>query len=186
MAQKNANGLYYGMSAREIGTLKEKQEDSLYQEEKTLFTWVAAERPFKRQSREFYVKAASIASLVGLILFVIDGIMPVLLIVAFCFLFYVLYNVEPEKREYKITTFGIRIADRLIIWDDIGRFWFSQRMASDVLVVEVAGLIGRIELVIDKKDTEKIEKILKKHILHEEASSGILDRSANWVAKKIQ
>src|SRR5690606_14974424 len=109
------------MAATDTSTLKNEDEPR-YQEEKVLFTWTAVARPFKRQSREFYVTALSIAVLFGLILFLIDGIMPVLLIVAFCFLFYVLHNVEPENAEYKITTFGIRVADRLTVWDDIVRF----------------------------------------------------------------
>ena len=154
--------------------------------EKTLFSWKAPARPFKRQSREFYVTAVSIAVLVGLILFLIDGIMPVLLIVAFCFLFYVLYNVEPEKLEYKITTLGIRISESLIPWEDLGRFWFSERMGSKVLVLERSGIIGRIELVYSKKNEKEIEKDLKKYLLNEEAAPNILDKSSSWVANKIQ
>lgn len=155
-------------------------------EEKVLFAWSAASRPFKRQTREFYITAASIAVLFGLILFLIDGIMPVLLIVAFAFLFYVLSTVEPEKVDYKITSYGIRIANSLNPWENLGRFWFSKRLGSHVLVMEVGGLIGRIELVYDEKDKPEIEKILKKHLLHEEAAPSVLDKGANWVARKIQ
>lgn len=173
------------MAATDTSTLKNEDEPR-YQEEKVLFSWTASARPFKRQSREFYVTALSIAVLFGLILFLIDGIMPVLLIVAFCFLFYVLHNVEPERAEYKITTFGVRVADRLTIWDDILRFWFSERMGSSVLVLETAGLIGRFELVIDKKDKDTVEKHLKKYVIHEESTPNILDKSANWVSGKLQ
>lgn len=175
----------YMAAKEETSTLKEKEEVR-YQEEKVLFTWSAQARPFKKQSREFYVTAASIAVLFSLILFLIDGIMPVLLIVAFCFLFYVLHNVEPERAEYKITTFGVRIANSLTVWENIGRFWFSERMGSQVLVLETAGLIGRVELVVEEKDKKEIEKILKKYILHQEAEASILDKSANWVAGKLQ
>lgn len=174
------------MASREGSEKTESEQEAMYQEEKTLFSWSAQARPFKRQTKEFYVTAASIAVLFGLILFLIDGIMPVLLIVAFCFLFYVLHNVEPDKSEYKITTFGIRIAGGLTTWEKIGRFWFSERMGSDVLVLETSGLVGRVELVIDKKDKETIQKMLKKYLLHEEAEAGFLDKSANWVAGKIQ
>jgi len=176
---------YNSFMAAQESTLKEKEEVR-YQEEKTIFVWTAAARPFKRQSREFYVTAVSIAVLFGLILFLIDGIMPIVLIVAFGFLFYVLYNVEPEKIEYKITTFGIRIAGSLNPWDNVARFWFSERMNSQVLVLETGGIIGRIELVINPKDKPVLEKALKKYILHEEAPSSLLDKSANWVAGKIQ
>lgn len=166
-------------------TLKE-QENGSQVEEKTLFTWSGASRPFKRQTREFYITAISIAVLFSLILYIIDGIMPVLLIAAFAFLFYVLSTVEPEKIEYKITTYGIRIANSLTPWERFGRFWFSKRLGSEVLVFEVGGLVGRVELVIAEKDKPQLEKILKKYLLNEEATPTILDKSANWIAGKIQ
>ena len=178
---------YTNVMAAQDSTLKD-QDVGVHDQvaEKTLFEWTAQERPFKKQSREFYITAASIAVLLGLILFLIDGIMPVLLIAGFCFLFYVLYNVEPGKATYRLTNYGIRIADSLTIWENLGRFWFASRMGSDVIVLEKAGLIGRIELVYDIKDKDKLEKILKKYLLNEEAAPTILDKSANWVAGKIQ
>jgi hypothetical protein len=154
--------------------------------EKVEFSWQAQSRPFKRQTREFYVTATSVAVLLGLILFLIDGIMPVLLIVGFGFLFYVLCTVEPEPIEYKITNYGIRIGNSLTLWENLGRFWFSQRLGTDVLVLETSGLIGRIELVYNKKDKGNLEKVLKKYTLHEEATPTFLDKGANWVAGKIQ
>ncbi len=154
--------------------------------EKVDFVWSAKSRPFKRKTREFYVSATSIVTLFGFILFLIDGIMPVLLIIGISFLFYILHNIEPELVEYKITNYGIRIGDYLTPWEKLGRFWFSERLGSDVVVLETLGLIGRMELVYDKKDKDEIENSLKKYILHEEATSNLLDKCANWVARKIQ
>lgn len=187
VAKSSSCALYLTMAAQD-STLKENEEVGVHDAiaEKSIFEWSAQARPFRRRTREFYVTAASIGVLFGLILFLIDGIMPVLLMVGFGFLFYVLHNVEPEKAEYKITNYGLRVSGSLIPWDNIGRFWFSERLGSDVLVLETGGLIGRIELVYDKKDREKLEKTLKKYLLHEEAAPTILDKSANWVAGKIQ
>lgn len=169
-------------------TLKNKEEIGVHDAvaERDVFSWIAKLRPFKRKSREFYVTAASVAVLFGLILFLIDGIMPVLLIVGFSFLLYVLNNVEPENIEYKVTNYGIRIGNSLTPWENMGRFWFSERLGSDVLVLETAGLIGRVELIYEPKDKEKLEKALKKYLVHEEAVPTILDKSANWVAGKLQ
>jgi hypothetical protein len=174
--------------AAQDSTLKNEEEGSVHDQvaEKVLFEWSAQARPFKRQTREFYITAASIAVLFGLILFLIDGIMPVLLIAGFGFLFYVLHNVEPEKVNYKITNYGIRIAESITDWENIGRFWFSERLGSPVVVFEKSGFVGRIELVYDKKDKEKLEKILKKYLVNEEAAPTLLDKSADWVAGKIQ
>jgi len=42
-----------------------------------------------------------------------------------------------------------------------------------------------MELVYDKKDKDEIENSLKKYMLHEEAAPNLLDKGANWVARKI-
>lgn len=186
LAKSSQLVLYLLMTAQE-STLKDR-EIGVHEAiaEKELFGWSAKSRPFKRKSREFYVTAVSIAVLLGLILFLIDGIMPVFLIVGFSFLFYVISTVEPETIDYKITSYGIRIGSSLTTWDNFGRFWFSERLGTEVLVLETGGLIGRLELVYDRKDKEKLEKILKKYLLNEEVAPTILDKSANWVAGKIQ
>src|SRR3989344_1449467 len=53
-------------------------------------------RPFKTRSREFYVTLFAITGLVGLILFIAEGAMPVVLLIAIVFLFYILSTVAPE------------------------------------------------------------------------------------------
>src|SRR3990167_3231537 len=113
--------------------------------EKELLTWTAPARPFKRRDREFYITIIAIAGIVGLVLFLIEGFMPVILIVSLVFLFYVLSTVEPENIEYKITNKGIKVVDKRTDWSLINRFWFSRRFDSELLVVETLGLPGRME-----------------------------------------
>ena len=81
--------------------------------EKDLVIWTAPARPFKRRGRQFYVTVFAIAGIVSLILFLAEGIMPVILIISLVFLYYVLSTVQPEDIEYKVTTKGIRIANKL-------------------------------------------------------------------------
>src|SRR3990172_6112767 len=92
--------------------------------ERDLTTWKAPSRPFKRRDREFYVTIMAMGGIVALILFLVEGFMPVILIVSLFFLFYVLSTVEPDKIEYKVTTKGVKIAEKRIDWSNLGRFWF--------------------------------------------------------------
>src|SRR3989344_1109885 len=85
--------------------------------EKEIYTWRAASRPFKRRDREFWITIGAIAAIFGLILFLIEGVMPVLLIIALVFLFYILSTVEPETITYAITNMGVKIADRTTPWE---------------------------------------------------------------------
>ncbi len=153
--------------------------------EKDLFKWIAPARPFKRRDREFWVTVISIAAIAGLILFLIEGVMPVILIISLVFLFYILTTVEPENIEYKVTNRGVKIADKRTDWEAINRFWFSRRFNSELLVVETFSLPGRLEFVINKKDKDGIRKVLKDYVLEEEAPPSYLDKTANWFSKKL-
>jgi len=153
--------------------------------EKTLFSWKAPVRPFKRRDREFWITVGVIAVIFGLILFLIEGVMPVVLIIAIVFLYYVLSTVVPEEIEYGITNRGIKIVDKTTSWELLTRYWFSKRYNSKLLIFEMITLPGRLELVINEKDKENLRKQLNKYVFEEEVSPSNLDRSANWFSKKF-
>lgn len=153
--------------------------------EKVLFSWQAPSRPFKRRDREFWVTTIAIAGVAALVLFLVEGYMPVMLIIALAFLFYVLSTVEPEQIDYEITNKGIKIAGRLNSWEIIGRHWFAKRYDSTLLVFEIAFLPGRLELVINSSDKSRINDLLGKYSPEEEIPPSNLDRAADWFAKKL-
>ena len=121
-----------------------------------------------------------------MVLFLVDGFLPVLLVISVVFLFYVLSTVEPENIEYKITSLGIKIADTpRVDWTVMKRFWFSRRFDSDILVVETLGFPGRLELVIDSAKKEEMKESLTKYIQFEEAPASTIDKAANWFSQKL-
>ena len=153
--------------------------------EKDLFAWKAKGRPFRTRDREFWVRAVAIVAIGGLILFIIEGIMPVILIISLGFLFYILSTVEPALIEYTITNKGIKIAGRGTGWELLTRFWFGRRFDSELLIFETQMLPGRLELVINSKDKDAIRKALATYLPEEEAPSSNLDKAASWFSKKL-
>jgi hypothetical protein len=153
--------------------------------EKVLFSWKAAARPFKKRDKRFWTTVISIATLFGIILFLIEGAMPVILIISIIFLYYILSTVPPNEIEYAITNKGVKIADRTTEWGLTNRYWFAERLGSDLLVFETFVLPGRLELVIKKEDKDKLKKVLGKYVLYEEVPPSNLDRAADWFAKKL-
>lgn len=153
--------------------------------EKTLFVWRAPSRPFKRRNKDFWMTVMAIASVFGLILFLVEGVMPVILIISIIFLFYVLSTVEPENIEYSLTDRGVKIADKRTDMELLTRFWFARRHNDELLVFETQMVPGRLELVINTKDKEKIRKTLLEYLSEEEASPSSLDRATNWLSKKL-
>ena len=176
------------MPAKNKETVNQEPQEVVVQKtipEKDLVTWNAPARPFKRRNREFYVTVFAIAALVALILFLVEGFMPVILIISLVFLFYVLNTVEPEIIEYKITNKGIKIAQKKIEWERVARFWFSRRFDNELLIVETFGLPGRLEIVIDPGVKEEIKKQASKYVIEEELPPSTLDKMANWFSKKL-
>jgi hypothetical protein len=154
-------------------------------QENEIFTWNAPARPFKRRDREFYITVFAITAVVGLIIFLAEGFMPVVLIISLIFLFYILNTVEPEIIEHKITNKGIKVAGVSVEWNLLTRFWFSRRYDSDLLIFEKQTLPGRLEVVIKTEDKEKIREVLKEYVIEEEVPPSFLDKSAIWFSKKL-
>jgi len=153
--------------------------------EKVLFTWKAAARPFKRRNKEFWVTIAAMAGIAGVILFLFEGVMPVVLIISIVFLFYILSTVEPEQIDYQVTNRGIKIADKLTRWDELTRYWFGTQFETDIVIFETLKLPGRLEFVINKSEKDKLKKAVDKYLNEEKASPTNFDKLSDWFAKKL-
>jgi len=176
------------------GTLKEKKVPTSEKEtpvvirretEKELVSWVAPARPFKKRTRQFYVTLISIAAITALVFFLIEGIVPAVLIVALVFLFYVLSTVEPDNIEYKLTNRGIKIAGKSTPWNFMFRFWFTKRFDSELLVIETARIPGRLELVVSSQVKDKLKENLLRYLDEEETPPTFVDKAAGWFSKKL-
>ncbi len=153
-------------------------------EEKTLYSWKAPSRPFKRRDREFWTTVIAIAGVFGLILFLIEGVMPVILIISLIFLFYVLSTVPPEEVEHKITTYGFRLAEQLTPWENITRYWFTERFGIKIIVFETITIPGRLEFVAENAEKEVLKKTLDKYVAEEEAPLTSYDKMAGWLSQR--
>ena len=153
--------------------------------ERVVLSWTAPARPFKRRNREFYVTIIAMASVVGLVMFIAEGAMPVILLASLVFLFYVLSTVEPENIEYFITNRGIKIGDKTTEWDFIIKYWFGKRFDTNLLVLETSFLPGRLELVVNPENVDDVRKAFSKFLPEEEAKPTKLDRATNWFASRL-
>lgn len=171
----------------EESTLNENQEPQAVvvrrEPERELITWISPARPFKRRDKQFFVTVFAMAGIIGLVLFFAEGVMPVILIISLVFLYYVLSTVPPEDVEYKITSKGIKVANKLTEWQYLTRFWFSKRFEAELLVFESVLIPGRIELVIKEGMKDKLKKEISAYIPFEEVPASGLDRATAWFAK---
>ena len=155
-------------------------------QEKTIIAWEALSRPYKERSRDYFVKVFSIASLFGVLLYVIEGFMPVLLLISVVFLFYVMSSVKPQKIRYEVTNLGIKVASDLTPWEVLGRFWSTKHMGYDVLVIEAENIVGRMEIILDPTEKTKIKAAVSKYLPYEEIPPSQTEKVTSWVTDKLQ
>lgn len=153
--------------------------------ERDLVVWTAPARPFKIRDRQYFVTIFASAGIISLIIFLAEGIMPVILIIALVFLYYILSTVPPENVEYKITTKGIKIADKLTSWQLLDNFWFGKRMDNVVLFFNTFQIPGRIELIINPEIKDELEKEISAYIPFEKSQDSSLDKFTSWVSQKL-
>jgi hypothetical protein len=153
--------------------------------EKELYSWQAASRPFKKRGRQFWMTIIAMASLFGLILFLAEGVMPVLLIASIIFLYYVYSNVEPEVVRYKITTKGVRIENGLTELETITSFCFTKKLDKELLVLQILKIPGRLELVINTNDKDGIRKALSSYVTEEDIKPSNFDKMTSFLSEKL-
>jgi hypothetical protein len=164
------------------------QQDSFALEaERILFEWIAPIRAQHKHTKDFWLSAIAIAGVIGLVMYFIEqSVMPIILIAALMFLYYVMSAVPAEKVRFAITNKGIRIGDSLTEWPFVGRFWFSYWMGNTLLVFETATFGGRIELVIDEKDRKVIEDTVSAYAPMETTPPVNVDKVATWFSLQME
>lgn len=162
-----------------------REAGAVSQKERVLFSWKAPARPFKKRDKEFFTTVLALAFLIGLIMFFIDGILPVAVVMALVFLIYVLSTVQPDEVEHSITNKGIIFAGKKYRWDELVRFWFTKRFGNELLIIESMQVPNRIEIVVSGQDQEKIKDAVEDYLLYEEAAPNFLDKAAGWLSKRV-
>lgn len=153
---------------------------------KTLLSWEAPERHFKKRSREYFTTIGAMVFLAGVILFFIREWFLIVVLIAFMFVVYIMATVEPRKIKHLITTQGLITGGRTYKWEELTRFWFMKKWGEDVLQIETfAGLPRHLTLLLEGTKPEQIKKILSKHLPFEEPEKAWIDSAGEWVSRRV-
>lgn len=158
-------------------------------EEHLLLEWTAPSRPYKKRDREYYTTVGIIVVLVSLILLFAGQFLFMGVVIALAFVAYALAAVPPENVHNAITTFGVRTgagADQVFYWEELGRFWFSNRYKSELLHIETSRAFpGQLILLLDGVNKEELKKILLQYTIFEKPRPTWLDKAAKWLQEKF-
>lgn len=163
------------------------KETNLPLQRKLIYQWAAPVRPFKKLDKEVYSTVFAAAFLVGIILFFIDGVMPVIMLIAILFLFYVMGNVKPHQVNHAITNWGIESENSSWPWEVMTRYWIQGKADNRMLVIEtMLRWPTHLRFMLGDTKSEKIHTILQQYLVEDRPAPNWLDKSSDWLKAKIR
>lgn len=155
------------------------------QPEELLYAWEAPSRPFKKHNRNYYTTIAVIVLLISLILIFAGQFVPMAVVCAVAFMIYVINSVPPQEIQYAITTYGVRIGEKLYYWDVMTRFWYDSKYDQKLLHIEIIEFPERLTLVVGDAKQEVLTSIFSELLLLEKPPLSVYERIAAWLQDKF-
>ncbi len=155
-------------------------------EVKTLLSWEAPSRPFRKKDRSYYTTLAIIVILLVLILLLAREILLIGAILSLAFVAYVLAFVPPRNITYRISTQGITIGEDFYFWHFLDAFWFKEKEGHKVLIIATRiRFPGQLMLVLaDSHDEEKVKKIVARFLpFHEKPYRSWMEKWSEGLQK---
>lgn len=152
---------------------------------RTLLSWHAPGRPFRKRGREFYMGMLLLMLLVEIILFLFGEYMGMLVVLSLVFVTFALVTIPPHDFHYKISTEGIMIEDHFYLWQELYDFYFKRRDGVDVLHIRTEALFpGELTLTLGSMDRHHVQEILIRYLPYREiVQKTFMEKSGDWLAK---
>ncbi len=159
-------------------------DDQEYQDVRTLLSWRASGRPFRKKSKEYFLSSALILILVEIVLFLFSQYELMMAAGALYFMSLALSTVPPKDFHYKISTEGVMIEDRFYIWDELYDFHFKKIEQVDVLVIGTQALIpGELKMVLGSMSREHVRQVLVGFLPYREVvTQSFMDKAGDWLS----
>lgn len=164
---------------------KQIQGDLVY-EERDVLVWRSMERAYKMRGKEFFSTVVVLALLVSVILFFIEGLMPVMVIWAIFFVVWSANRTPPVETDHRLTTLGIRTGGSFFRFSEMRQAWVEEKYADRVLRIMLSKFPGQASLIIKKEDERKIiEYLADKGVIIFKPDLTKVERLVKWMGEKI-
>jgi hypothetical protein len=127
------------------------------------------------------------AFLFGVILFFIDGAIPVIFLASVIFLVYVFGNVPPGKVRHIITNWGIESEDKSWPWETMARYWIQGQAQNKMLIIErQGGFHQHLRFMLGELQPNQLHDLLQQYLIMNQPRPNWLDKSSKWLESKIR
>lgn len=160
---------------------------SEYSDVKTLLSWSAPGRPFKKRQKSYYLNGLLIAFLVEVILFLFQQYIFMFVVGALYFLSVALAAIPPRNFHYRISNQGIKVEDHFYIWDELYDFYFKKIEGAEVLIVRTKALLpGEIQIPLGELHEHHVRKVMVGYLPYREVvRETFMERSADWLSRNF-
>lgn len=156
---------------------------------KTVYSWKSEAMIYEEKSRDFYSTVLVFAILIGIVLFFIEGLMPVLLVAAVVFFIFVTMRRKPDVVENQIREDGIVSAGKFYPWEEVTSYWMEKRVGRDVVRVMMQNWPWHLALVLplDVKDLDvaHVRRVMDEHARMVVPEVTGTDRFIEWFKKRF-
>lgn len=163
---------------------EQKEEDASYHDVRSLISWTAPGRPFRKKGREFYLSCLLIFMLVEVIVFLFGQYQLMLAVGAITFLSIVMAAVPPKDFHYRISTEGIKVEDHFYIWAELYDFYFKRIDKVDTLIVHTEALIpGELKITLGSISRDHARQVLINFLpFREVVRQTLMEKSGEWLS----
>ncbi len=166
------------------GHTEQTEKDEEFDPIKTLTSWTAPSRPFRKKDRSYYTTVAILIILISLIAVLAGEKLLIGALFSLGFLIYVLNFYAPEESNYKISNQGITIGDHFYLWQELDSFYFSKKDGFDILNIYTRFRFPALLILVLNSNAEEVKKICARFLpFHEIAPKSLMDKWSEGLQK---
>ena len=156
-------------------------------EVKTLLSWTAPGRPFRKRTKQYYLTSLLIMLFVEVILFLFSQYMLMVVVLSLVFVAFALATIPPRDFHYRISTEGITVEDHFFLWQELYDFYFKKREGVTALHIRTHAFIpGELTITLGTISEEHVKSVLLPYLPYREfIKPTFMDKSANWLSKNF-
>ena len=165
----------------------EEHEPYRYHDVKTILSWRAPGRPFKKRKKEFYLTGALIALLLSVIAFLFSQYFLILVVWSLVFVGFTLSLIPPRDFHYKISTEGITIEDHFYLWQELYDFYFRKISGVDTLHIRTQAYFpGEVIITLGDLNRDHIKRALLPFLPYREyVRPTFSEKAGDWLYKNF-
>ena len=158
-----------------------------FRDVKTLLSWHAPGRPFKKHSREYFANIILIMLAIEIILFLFSQYLLMLVVISLAFLAIALAITPPHLFYYKITTEGVRIENSFFIWGELYDFYFTTHFGIKILRIRTKAYFpGELTITIGDIPEDQIKSVLLYYLpFREYVEPTFIEKAGDWLARNF-